>query len=103
MNKKIYLTALALSMTVFSGWSGLKASPVMEVSSVMKALPIYSNTLIDKAPEGEVVTGVRDCYSAYFQSGDLHREFVNGVVGQYVEGNDGNIYLRAACYSAAQI
>lgn len=57
----------------------------METPGVMKALPIYSNDLIDEAPEGEKVTGIRDCYSAYFQSGNLYREFENGVLGENPE------------------
>lgn len=77
--------------------------PVMNTSGVMKAMPIYSNDLIDKAPEGEVVTGIRDCYSCYFQGGVNYRDFEKGVAGEYVLGADGNVYLRAVCYSASKI
>lgn len=55
-------------LTASVGWC-VESIPVLNVSSVMKALPIYSNELIDQAPAGEVITGVRDCYSSYFQGG----------------------------------
>lgn len=97
MTKRIYLLATILSAAVLTGWSGTKNVPAMEHSQVMKALPIYSNTLIDEAPEGEKVTGVRDCYSSYFLNGNFERGFENGVLGEYVIGTDGNIYLRAVC------
>lgn len=89
-------------LTASVGWCA-ESIPVLNVSSVMKALPIYSNELIDHAPAGEVITGVRDCYSQYMISGVSFRQFETGVLGEYVMGTDGNIYLRAACYSAAQI
>lgn len=78
-------------------------APVMNASNVMKALPIYSNDLIDKAPEGEIVTGIRNSYSCYTQSGLNYRNFEEGVIGEYVIGTDGNVYLKAVSYSAAQI
>lgn len=102
MDKRHYLAFLFSAATIL-GWSGTNANTPSEMSHVMKALPIYSNHLIDKAPEGEKIIGVRDCYSTYYQNGNFNRDFENGVLGEYVVGTDGNIYLRAVCYSAAQI
>lgn len=103
MVRKFYLIVCLFALTAMAGWGAEKSVPVLESSPILKALPIYSNTLIDEAPEGETVVGIRDCYSSYYQGGNFFRGFENGVVGEYVIGTDGNIYLRAACYSAAQI
>ncbi len=101
--KKTTLTSL-LFMTASMGFGAVNnLTPVMNASDVMKALPIYSNDLIDKAPEGETVTGVRNSYSCYMQSGVSFRDFEEGVLGEYVIGTDGNIYLKGVSYSAAQI
>lgn len=101
--KKTIVTSLLL-LTASAGWCSYKdTTPVINASDIMKALPIYSNDLIDQAPEGEVVRGVRDCYSQYMMSGVSFRQYESGVLGEYVMGADGNVYLRAACYSAAQI
>lgn len=91
-------------MAVSTGMGAVnEPSPAIMDVSVMKALPIYSNNLIDKAPEGEVVNGIRDCYSYYYMEGLHMREYQAGVAGEYVMGTDGNVYLRAVCYSAAQV
>lgn len=103
MFKKITFSAIAIALGFSMGWSVEKNVQVMEASSVMKALPIYSNTLIDKAPEGKTVIGARDCFSYYYLGGDHIRKELDGVVGEYIVGDDGNIYLRAVCYEAAQI
>lgn len=101
--KKLFSSSLLL-LAVSTGWGAVQeAIPVMNAAGVMKALPIYSNELIDKAPEGEAVTGIRDCYTSYFLGGVHYRDFENGGVGEYIIGEDGNIYLRDACYSAAKI
>lgn len=101
--KKLFSSSLLL-LAVSTVWGAVQeAIPVMNAAGVMKALPIYSNELIDKAPEGEAVTGIRDCYTSYFLGGVNYRDFENGGVGEYIIGEDGNIYLRDACYSAAKI
>lgn len=100
--RNLVVTSLLLIASI--GWCAAKeATPVMNTAGIMKALPIYSNDLIDEAPEGKVVKGVRDCYSQYMMNGVSFRSYETGVLGEYVTGTDGNIYLRAVCYSAAQI
>ncbi len=100
--RNLVVTSLLLVASI--GWGAAKQNtPVLNTAGIMKALPIYSNDLIDKTPDGKVVNGVRDCYSAYMQSGVSYRDFEKGVLGEYVIGTDGNIYLRAVCYSAAQV
>ncbi len=101
--RKIFTSTLLL-LAATTVWGTVKETiPVMNASGVMKALPVYSNDLIDQAPEGEVVTGIRDCFSSYYYGGIHYRDFEKGVVGEYVKGTDGNVYLRAVCYGAAQI
>lgn len=100
--RNLVVTSLLLVASI--AWGAPKQpNPVLNAGGIMKALPIYSNDLIDEAPEGEVVKGVRDCYSQYMSSGVSFRSFETGVLGEYVMGTDDNIYLRAVCYSAAQI
>lgn len=101
--KELFTAALMLATVSTSLGAVSETVPVMDDHGIMKALPIYSNDLIDKAPEGETVTGIRDCFSSYFQGGNYYRAFQNGVAGEYVIGADGNVYLRAVCYSASQI
>lgn len=103
MAKNIYLFVCLVALTASTCWGEMKSVALLESSGVMKSPPIYSKTLIDEAPEGEIVVGIRDCYSSYYQYGNLYRDFENGVIGEYVIGTDGNIYLRAVCYSAARI
>lgn len=101
---KNFFTTVLLLFAVSMAWGAAKEpSPVPNASTRMKALPIYSNELIDKAPEGEVVTGIRDCYTSYYEAGCHIRRFEEGVSGQYVIGTDGNVYLRAVCYGASKI
>lgn len=102
MVKLFYLTALTLglSLSATTAWGTERENSFVMEAPVMKALPIYSNDLIDEAPEGEVVTGIRDCYSAIYKGSISERGFENGVIGEYVIGTDDNIYLRNVCYSA---
>ena len=103
MNKFLLSTfLLPLGMTVC--WAGEASNtPVVKSASAQKAPAIYSNTIIDKTPSGEVVNGIRDSYSIYFMDGNNYREFENGVVGEYVIGTDGNVYLRGVDYAATKI
>lgn len=101
MSKKFYLATIMLSFLATTSIATSTAPTlVMEAPSVMKALPIYSNTLIDEAPAGQKVSTVRDCYSMMFKGGDSYRDFEKGVIGEYVMGEDGCIYIRKACYMA---
>jgi len=70
------ISSSLLLLAVSTGWGAVQeAIPVMNAAGVMKALPIYSNELIDKAPEGEAITGIRDCYTSYFLGGVNYRDF----------------------------
>ena len=102
--KKLLLFTFLLSLGSSVCWAGEATNtPVMKSASVQKAPAIYSNTLIDKAPAGEVVNGIRDSYSVYFSGGISYRQFESGVVGEYVIASDSNVYLRAVDYEAAKI
>ncbi len=102
--KRVLLTSLAALLAVVNVWgAGEVNTPVSYSPGIMKALPVYSNDLIDEAPAGEVIKGIRNCYSSYFMGGNNYRDFQKGVAGEYVMGTDGNIYLRAVCYSASKI
>lgn len=102
--KKFLLSTFFLSLSSAMCLGGATTNtPVMKSSSVMKAPAIYSKTLIDKAPAGKVVKGIRDSYSCYVMNGNYIREFDKGVIGEYVLGDDGNVYLKAVDYAAAQV
>lgn len=102
--KKLLLSTFVLSLTASVCWAGgATNTPVMKSASVQKAPVIYSNSLIDKAPAGEVVNGIRDSYSIFFKDGNNYRQFESGVLGEYVIGTDGNVYLRGVDYEATKI
>lgn len=103
MKKTVLMTLVMLLTAAISPATERKNIPTKGSAPIMKALPIYSNTLIDEAPAGETVSGIRDCYSQHMISGVSFRDKETGVIGEYVIGDDGNIYLKAPCYSAAKI
>lgn len=74
---------------------------MMVACAVAQTLPIYMDELITEAPEGTVVSGCqRSCFS-YYYSGGVQGGYNDGFVGEYVLGNDGNIYLKQPCASLA--
>ncbi len=102
--KQSILTMMVLLLAGATGQGSVKEThPETDAPAIMKALPIYSNDLIDSAPDGETVTGIRDCYTSCYEGGLHVRRFEQGVLGEYVMGTDGNIYLRAVCYEASKI
>ena len=100
MTRLTYITPV-FALTAFTALQmnadGL--TPVLE-KSPMKALTIHTTELIDEAPPGLTVNElVRDGWSCYFEGGDQYRSMYKGMQGEYVVGDDGNIYLRYACAS----
>ena len=96
MLKKLSIVSAALTLCVSASWG---KNEIQLAQGVQKAPAIWSNTLIDEAPEGEVVTGVRTMFSYWYNSEGSHRDFYAGVVGEYVKGKDGKIYLFRPCYT----
>jgi len=83
---------------LFSALAMLMATP--EVSAV--TLPIYSDEPIDEAPAGTVVSNaIRKGFSYYYSYGDVYGGYNDSFVGEYVIGDDGNIYLKDACASTS--
>lgn len=68
-------------------------------SAPRKAMPVYSDDVIDKAPAGKVVSGCQRSGYSYYYSGSLYGGFNDGFVGEYIMGDDGCIYVKNPCAS----
>lgn len=69
-------------------------------SAQHRAMPVYSDELIDEAPAGKVVNGCqRSGYSYFYSGGSLQGGYNDGFVGEYILGDDGCIYIKEACAS----
>lgn len=81
---------------LFSALAMLMSSASLEAAT----LPIYSDEPITEAPAGTVVNNaVRKGFSYYYSYGDVYGGYNDSFVGEYVIGEDGNIYLKEACAS----
>lgn len=103
MKKNLLFTCLLTLAAPICMAGTASNTPMMKAASVTKAPSIYSKTVITTAPEGEVVNGIRDSYSTFYKDGNHNRGYENGVLGEYVMGKDGNVYLRGVCYTATKI
>lgn len=80
-----------------------QAKPVNKanIQEADATLPIVSDEVISEAPAGTAVKGaLRSGFSYYYSAGNVLGGFNDSFVGEYVLGNDGNIYIKTPCASA---
>lgn len=101
MKRTIYISGL-MALASLQAWGNTAVTNPVPDKAPMKALSLYTTEVIDEAPAGKVINNLsRNGWSSYFKEGSQYREAINGMQGEYVMGDDGNIYLRYACASIA--
>ena len=92
----------SLSKLVFPFANAMQKKPVnkADIQKAETVLPIVSDEVISEPPAGTVVKGtLRSCFSYYYSSGDVLGGYNDSFIGEYVLGDDGNIYIKTPCAS----
>lgn len=91
MKRTIYISGL-MALASLQAWGNTAVTNPVPDKAPMKALSLYTTEVIDEAPAGKVINNLsRNGWSSYFKEGSQYREAVNGMQGEYVMGDDGNI------------
>lgn len=97
----VYAQAGAFDSRIISA-SKTQQQGLTLAKGVQKAavVPIVTDEVIDEAPAGTVVSGsVRSGFSYYYVSGNFYGGYNGAFSGEYVLGDDENIYLKDPCAS----
>lgn len=97
------IAALLLGSSLFAQNSLTSLVPNKQGEAILnRDLPIYLEDPITEAPQGtEYADLLRKGFSYYLEDGFVFGGYKDGKLGNYVMGNDGNIYLRQPFSSLA--
>lgn len=102
MKKLLFIVSMALvaSSPAIAQVGKVNVPVVSQTASVQRTIPIASDETITEAPAGRVVqNAIRKGYSYFYSNGNVLGGYNDTFVGEFVVGDDGNIYIKNACAS----